>query len=259
MPIRLKSFDLSFLRSTEINAILVKDVMASVFLVLSIFFPFMKWVLVGVLIVYMLIELNINSFAHILFFSSGFPNILHLSILLGIYVLIQALIFLTNILIRKEKLFKFDYIFISMTIIFFVYVLIFAVNKISFSLVYFATISLMYIIYKEKEKVNFKILIRCFIYGVLFLYAISIFTLLKDQSFFYHNEVLRFQAFLENPNTFYIFTTVALSFWMFLYLKNEVTEYEFLTGYFILNCISILTLSKTSLLIVVILNFVFIS
>ena len=257
MPIRLKSFDLSFLRSTEINAILVKDVMASIFLVLSIFFPYMKWVLVSVLIVYMLIELNINSFAHILFFSSGIIDVYCLSILVFAFVFMQVIYLIIDIIHKKSRLVKSDYLFFVFSLVLIAYIFLFANNKIYFLGKSLTFLGLLFLIIKYKSELNLEKLFKVYIYGVLVLFLLSLFTFLNLESPIYYNEFLRYQAFSTNPNIFYKFTLTALACLFYLYFKRGMDKKQIFLNYVILNCLTIITISKAALIILLFMDILF--
>lgn len=258
MLARLKNINLIFLKSSELNAILIKDIVASAFLVLSIFFPYMKWVLVAILIVYMLLELNINSFVHVLFFSSGLIDVYCISILVFAFVFIQIVLLVIDIINKRKNIVKSDYIFFLCSLAIIVYICVFANNRIYFLGKSMTFLCLLFLIFKSKNDIDLEKFIKIYIYGILILYILSLFALLKLDEPIFYNDVLRYQAFSTNPNIFYKFTLTALASSIYLYFKKNISKLQVVLIYVILNCLTIITMSKAALIILLFIDLFFI-
>jgi len=115
---------------------------------------------------------------------------------------------------------------------------------------------LFYLLFVLKDKINFRKALDFLLIGVLTSVALSPLCLILPS--FSYNCFLnsRYHAFHGNPNRLYMKTIFLLVSYSVLFLRKELAGFKFISIYVILSALTILTLSKTGILMLILFSFI---
>lgn len=171
-----------------------------------------------------------------------------------IYFLILFIKIIIGIKQNKYKLYKkLGYLILAFTIY---SLLVSLFHKMAiYSVVYIFFLPIFYMIFITRKEYNLKTLTRVICYSVLFACILSLFTLFKTK-YICFNSIDRFRGFYGSPNTLYMTALLGLSCAMYLFFKNRFTFKEYIMIYFSLAILSLVTMSKSNIVLLAIITII---
>lgn len=124
-----------------------------------------------------------------------------------------------------------------------------------YSIVYIFFLPIFYMIFITRKEYNLKTLTRVIFYALVLSCVLSLLTLFKTY-FICFNNIFRFRGFYGSPNTLYMTALLGLSCAMYLFFKNQIDIYEYLALYFSLSILTLITQSKSGIVIWAILTII---
>lgn len=242
-----------FLNRTDLKAMLIKDASIALLLIPSIFVPQLAWAVVALVVCCTLIEHNVNSFAHLLFFATfcANDNMPQYSVMAVAFIAANLIVYSIQIA-KKQR--KFNYLFVAIAAIVYIFMIIFAINKLTFTMRFVMLCGIIYLLLENRKETNIKTMGISYIVGLFVVSAISLLLFATGRPFLESSGLIRFQGLTEHPNIFYRFCIMAVGVSYTLYLTKNINTFQFTTLLYLENLLILSSLSKMALMLCIIIN-----